>query len=1189
MYTRVESRELRRCVVRIDTVDGLLCGTGFFVAPGWVLTCAHVVKDQPAVSVITDPGVCGSPVPGTVEARSAPKGAGALWPFPDLALIRLDAELDHPCVLLDANDPLGEQECQSWGYPPREHGLDPPGSPATFRFEGVEGDGYLRLKAGQARPGLSGAPLLCPLRRAVVGVVSASRNIDTDLGGWASPVSALFDGGPGVPVDLLTLGREIRRLNRAAVLADRTAWHRVLPVTGSATALERPWAPFTRGPRSSPADLLRSDFAVVPYLFRDAELDALTAWCEAPQAMSVVQVAGRGGAGKTRFGLEMAARLERRGWVSGLWERGGAPAVLAGLPLPRFVVIDYVEAVGTQEFLALLEALRKGATDVAPVRVLLLTRTGTGPPADTLLRLGEDAPAPLRTILAEAGDSAAATGQLTCEQRRTLFERAVDAFSRAWSSRGGPVAVPDLGDARYGLPLEVLFEAFDRVLRSDAGSAASDLPPVERVLRHEERYWSATAPDLPWLDEGLRRRFVAAATLAGAADSRQALALTVLAAPERTGSAAGSDAASDSGSGSVSRLLVAWLAGLYEGPGHLAPLRPDRLGEALVASVLRDDPHNALLEGVLGLRADGQVVHALDLLARLGTADAEVNTSVARALAVQLPALAGRAEQAARATPHGSGDLSLLHGLLRLLSADLLERISEAVRHDTGHRLPELGAAFLRLGDLARSSGRGEEAGRLYQQCAALGRELTRAEPENTAYRRDLGVACNRLGDTARARGERSEAAGWYQQAMAIAEELAREMPSSSLHQRDLAVCYDRLGELARLAERWPEAERLHRKALATARKLAAAEPGDAAHQRDLLIAYNRLGDLLSGTQRPRQAAEMYQQAVMIGKELARRAPDSTLHLRDLAVSYNRLGDLARDEGGLDTAATHYGHSLQIREELARAEPGSATCLRDLGLCYARLGDLAHAAREGEEAVRLYRKSWESAYTLVRGEPENATYQKDLTAVRKRLAAELREQGELAASGQAGFLAMDWVDLARMLRESAGEDEGVDLDGDVQDVPFVELGYDSLALLQVTGQVSRELGVALSEEDIVDADTPRSLLALINAASGFRRKPRRNPRQSPRRKAGRPVSTSAVRSWVVDWLAGNLGLASAQIDLDGTFSACAGFDSIKALDLLDDIEIVYGVYFAFDAGWGELTMHRFIRDLHSDITRHQKE
>ncbi|MEU3459394.1 trypsin-like peptidase domain-containing protein [Streptomyces sp. NPDC006733] len=1173
MYQRVESRELRRSVVRIDTVDGMLCGTGFFVAPGYVLTCAHVVKDQPEVRVVADPVLCAHPVQGAVVARSAPKGAGALWPFPDLAVIRLDAALDHPCVLLAADDPLGAQQCQTWGYPPREYGWDPPGSPATFSFEGVEGDGYLRLKAGQAQPGLSGAPLLCPQRRAVVGVVSASRNIDTDLGGWASPVSALFHGGPGVPTELLTLGRRLRHLNRAAVLADRSAWHRVLPIEDAARALERPGAPFTRGPRSSPADLLRSDFAVVPYRFRDAELDALTAWCRAPEAMSVVQVAGRGGAGKTRFALEMAARMERDGWVSGLWRRD-APAALAQLPLPRFVVVDYVEAVGTQEFLALLEALRDSATDVAPVRVLLLTRTGAGPSADPLARLGEEAPAALRTILAAAGDSAAAAGPLTGEQRRTLYAQAVDAFSRAWHGRSTPVGRPDLDDARYGLPLEILFEAFDRVLRPDAGPADGDLP-VDRVLRHEERYWAATAPPLPWLDAALRRRLVAAATLAGAADIRQAHALTALVVPREHGAQA------------ARRPVVDWLAGLYEGPGHLTPLRPDRLGEALVTSVLRDDPDGALLTGVLGLPADGQVVHALDVLARLGTASHAVTASVARALAVHLPALARRAEQAGpagQAVPPGSGDRSLLHALLRVVGADLLEQTVAAARSATADAaLPDLAAAFLRLGDLARSYGRGQEAGRLYGQCAALGRELTAAHPESFGHHRDLGVVCNRLGDTARAAGDRNAAAAWYQQALDIAETLVRATPSSALHQRDLAVCYDRLGELARVDGQWSTAERLHRKALATARRLAASEPDDASVRRDLLIAYNRLGDLLADTARPGQAAEMYEKAVLIGHDLAHRAPAGAVHLRDVAVSYNRLGDLARAAGDRKRAAAQYGRSLRIREDLARAEPESATCRRDLGLCYARLADLAQEDDAGQEAARLYRKAWEAAYTLVRGEPGNATYQADLTAVRKRLAAHLRDLGDAGPCEPVGAAALQWPDLARIFLEAAGEAEGVDLRDDVQDVPFVELGYDSLALLQVAGQTGREYGVDLDDDALVDADTPRSLLGLINAAIGLSRKPPR----TRERKAGRPVPLAAVRSWVLAWLTENLELSAAQIDLGDTLSACAGFDSIRALDLLDDIEIVYGVYVAFDAGWSDLTIRRFIADLHADVTRQQ--
>ncbi|WP_066947982.1 acyl carrier protein [Streptomyces lushanensis] len=72
------------------------------------------------------------------------------------------------------------------------------------------------------------------------------------------------------------------------------------------------------------------------------------------------------------------------------------------------------------------------------------------------------------------------------------------------------------------------------------------------------------------------------------------------------------------------------------------------------------------------------------------------------------------------------------------------------------------------------------------------------------------------------------------------------------------------------------------------------------------------------------------------------------------------------------------------------------------------------------------------------------------------------------------------ADLTRMLRESAGEEEGVDLDGDVLDVSFDDLGYDSLAMLQVVGQIQREYGVRLPDETIADAETPRALLTLIN-------------------------------------------------------------------------------------------------------------
>ncbi|MCY0935100.1 acyl carrier protein [Streptomyces sp. H34-S4] len=70
--------------------------------------------------------------------------------------------------------------------------------------------------------------------------------------------------------------------------------------------------------------------------------------------------------------------------------------------------------------------------------------------------------------------------------------------------------------------------------------------------------------------------------------------------------------------------------------------------------------------------------------------------------------------------------------------------------------------------------------------------------------------------------------------------------------------------------------------------------------------------------------------------------------------------------------------------------------------------------------------------------------------------------------------------LTRILRECAGEEEGVDLDGDVLDLYWMELGYDSLAILQTTGYIEREFDILLDEEDFDEADTPRRYLDMVN-------------------------------------------------------------------------------------------------------------
>ncbi|HEU5268410.1 MAG TPA: acyl carrier protein [Jatrophihabitans sp.] len=71
-------------------------------------------------------------------------------------------------------------------------------------------------------------------------------------------------------------------------------------------------------------------------------------------------------------------------------------------------------------------------------------------------------------------------------------------------------------------------------------------------------------------------------------------------------------------------------------------------------------------------------------------------------------------------------------------------------------------------------------------------------------------------------------------------------------------------------------------------------------------------------------------------------------------------------------------------------------------------------------------------------------------------------------------------DLRRILLEGAGAVQGVDLDGEILDSSFEDLGYDSIAIMETAARISREYGVSIDDEALLDARTPRLLLDLVN-------------------------------------------------------------------------------------------------------------
>jgi S1-C subfamily serine protease len=162
----------QKCTVRVNIGDRHN-GTGFFVAHGLVLTCAHVIKPSHSNQINIfwqETGKSYTTELNSIDARS------------DLALLRLTEELpDHPCAYLDTSEPGLNDDLYIFGYPIADSSEDySDGDSVTIKYEGdsyKSNKYFLKLKQGQIRRGFSGSPVLNLTTKTVCGIVSTSRNI----------------------------------------------------------------------------------------------------------------------------------------------------------------------------------------------------------------------------------------------------------------------------------------------------------------------------------------------------------------------------------------------------------------------------------------------------------------------------------------------------------------------------------------------------------------------------------------------------------------------------------------------------------------------------------------------------------------------------------------------------------------------------------------------------------------------------------------------------------------------------------------------------------------------------------------------------------------------------------------------------------------------------------------------------
>ncbi|MGI5137079.1 MULTISPECIES: trypsin-like peptidase domain-containing protein [unclassified Streptomyces] len=179
---------------------GTFLGSGFFVAPNWVLTCAHVALggegDEVAVVYENGPGRGGSVVPGAVAATVPERPAGAVrgnWPAPDLALVRLREPVDHDCVYVSERPAAYYDEGRVFyaGWTVLGGQLQVMDGPLSVQgtLGGWSSGVQMRLGHNDLPPGVSGGPVIDPLRGEVIGVLK-SRS-DHGSGGTSTGIEQL--------------------------------------------------------------------------------------------------------------------------------------------------------------------------------------------------------------------------------------------------------------------------------------------------------------------------------------------------------------------------------------------------------------------------------------------------------------------------------------------------------------------------------------------------------------------------------------------------------------------------------------------------------------------------------------------------------------------------------------------------------------------------------------------------------------------------------------------------------------------------------------------------------------------------------------------------------------------------------------------------------------------------------------
>ncbi|MFI6449694.1 tetratricopeptide repeat protein [Kitasatospora sp. NPDC050543] len=933
--------------LRVHRKDGTTFGSGYLVAPALVLTAGHVVKEV-AESDDVSVTVC------------RPDGGEDQFPA-TVVWLRIDHRTDAALVRVQLSPSYRgevhwaapESLADTHIWPPQRWGVvigNRPHEVAIAGFPRMEKDAATDKRldgriSGRLMPGIGGLA-----GRYEVVSNDATRAVTTPQGstGWSgmsgaavvaeSPqggllcgvvwADAIGGGGKGTRLTATQASVLFEDPDFTRIIAKYGKWPPVLEAVEPSALLEP--AARLRDPLS-PTMLLRADAEAVRFRGREEELQELGDWCEkhaAPFAVRVVT--GPGGQGKSRLARRLSDLLHAKGWVTGHLrgelrdlDQGQLDSLETALPF--LLVIDYADArpLLVRRVIDRLRGCRHRT------RVLLLARADgrwrtdglTASHADEILAR---APVfPLEPLAPEEGPT---------EDRVALYDDALADLSElletvpelpgrppaGWPALVGVLRAPrDLDDPVYESVLTVQMAALVALLQSGSTpvEAAGEEPYEATLLRHEQRYWIRSAQRLGPTDNTDVQRAVAVATMCGASDPAEAVAV-IGALPEIP---------ADRTNG-----VAAWLRTLYPpGPGtYWGGIQPDRVGEYHATRVLLDFEQPLPLTALLRHCSAEQQVRLFTVLVRAAGAihEAERLAGIERALLDAVESVDLGADTLSRLSLTTTLSLGRMNGLELLLAEKNVSARRRLAQDGSASAQADLASALSGLNYALGQAGRREEALRVGQERLSIWEELDPGDPHRDGQ---YAHALISLSTDLRALGRHDEAIRQLWRGIDWLEQLA---PTDPDVRSTLAFNLQFLADMLRNAGRLDEAaDALHRAVEVTA-ELSDSDPRELFN---LTLQRSNLITLLMGAGRVSEARRIAADLVEAGRAAARQDPQHHEWvligaLANLAVLHQHLGETAeacsameeslalaerQRQLGLDSGMTNYGivvNSLQL-------------------------------------------------------------------------------------------------------------------------------------------------------------------------------------------------------------------------------------------------------------------------------------